>query len=187
MMSECISSTLSLPSPSTSSSSHSFFISCSSPCTFATTLRAVVTLRTSIQRIWTFLTTPTSSHEEEHFRKCISAWKSSPCRSVKRGACVCSTKKFQTCTLGLTSEMPLMRYGHPDSSCSRAQICTSELLMEIGHPGTSCLCGLYVDRNTSHVISLMHLAHVFPPHRGSRRARAQKCLSARLIPSTCHP
>ena len=58
---ECISSILSLPFPSTSSSSHSSSISCTSSCTSSTTLRAVVTLRTSLERRWTLLTNPTSS------------------------------------------------------------------------------------------------------------------------------
>ena len=58
---ERISSTLSPPSPSTSSSSHSSFTTCTSSCTSSTTLRAVVTLRTSPERRWTPLTTPTSS------------------------------------------------------------------------------------------------------------------------------
>ena len=41
---------------------------------------------------------------------------------------------YRPCTLGLTSEMPLMEYGHPGTSCSRAPISTSELLlMEHGH------------------------------------------------------
>ena len=50
---ERISSTLSPPFPSTSSSSHSSSISCTSSCTSSTTLRAVVTLRTSPERRWT--------------------------------------------------------------------------------------------------------------------------------------
>ena len=45
---------------------------------------------------------------------------------------------------GLTGEMPLMEYGHPDSSCSRAPISINEfLLVEHGHLGTFCLCGLW--------------------------------------------
>ena len=59
---ERISSTLSPPFLSTSSSSQSSLISCTSPCTSSTTWRAVVTLRTSPERRWTPLTTPTSSH-----------------------------------------------------------------------------------------------------------------------------
>ena len=58
---EHISSTLSPPFSSTSSSSHSSSTSCTSSCTSPTTLRAVVTLRTSPERRWTPLTTPTSS------------------------------------------------------------------------------------------------------------------------------
>ena len=54
-------STLSPPSPSTSSSSHSSFISCTSSCTSSTTLRAVASLCTPPKRVWTLLTTPTSS------------------------------------------------------------------------------------------------------------------------------
>ena len=53
-----ISSTLSPPFPSTSSSSHSSLTSCASSCTSSTTLRAVATLRTSPERRWTPLTTP---------------------------------------------------------------------------------------------------------------------------------
>ena len=68
----------------------------------------------------------------------VSALRSRPWRSGARGTRVCSTKKYRTCTLGLTSEMPLMEYGHPDSSCSLATISTSELLLlEHSHPGTS--------------------------------------------------
>ena len=59
---ERISSTLSSPFPSTSSS-HSSLTSCTSSCTSSTTLRAVAKLRTSPERRWTHLTTPTSSHE----------------------------------------------------------------------------------------------------------------------------
>ena len=55
---ERISSTLSPPFPSTSSSSHSSLTSCTSSCTSSTTLRAVATLRTSLERRWTLLTTP---------------------------------------------------------------------------------------------------------------------------------
>ena len=52
---------------------------------------------------------------------------------------------------GLTSEMPLMEYGHTDSSCSRAPNSTSKLLlMEHGHPGTSCLCGLWESPRGDH-------------------------------------
>ena len=51
------SSTLSPPFPSTSSSSHSSFISCTS----STTLRAAATLCTPPERVGTLLTTPTSS------------------------------------------------------------------------------------------------------------------------------
>ena len=58
---ERISSTLSLPFPFTSSSSHSSLTSCISSCTSSSTLRAVATLRTSLERRWTLLTTPTSS------------------------------------------------------------------------------------------------------------------------------
>ena len=45
----------------TSSSSNSSLISCTSSCTSSTTLRAVATLRTPPKRVWTLLTTPTSS------------------------------------------------------------------------------------------------------------------------------
>ena len=57
---ERISSTLSPPFPSTSSSSHSSSIFCTS----STTLRAVATLRTSPESRWTLLTMPTSSHHD---------------------------------------------------------------------------------------------------------------------------
>ena len=53
-----ISSTLSPSFPSTSSSPHSSSVSCISSCTSSTILRAVVTLRTSLERKWTPLTTP---------------------------------------------------------------------------------------------------------------------------------
>ena len=58
--SERYSSTLSSPFHPTSSSSHSLSISCSSSRTSSTTLRAVVTLRTSPRRRWTLLTNPAS-------------------------------------------------------------------------------------------------------------------------------
>ena len=57
---ERISSTLSAPFPSTSSSSHSSCIFCTSSCTSSTTLRAVASLSTPPKRVWTLLTTPTS-------------------------------------------------------------------------------------------------------------------------------
>ena len=59
---ERITSTLSPPFPSTSSSSHSSSISRTSSCTSSTTLRTVVTLRASPERRWTPLKTTTSSH-----------------------------------------------------------------------------------------------------------------------------
>ena len=58
-------STLSPPFPSTSSSSHSSFSSCTSSCTSSTILRAVASLCTPPKRVWTLLTTPTSSHLRE--------------------------------------------------------------------------------------------------------------------------
>ena len=58
--SERYSSTLSSPFHPTSSSSHSLSISCTSSCTSSTTLRAVVTLRTSPKRRWSLMTSPTS-------------------------------------------------------------------------------------------------------------------------------
>ena len=61
-------STLSPPFPSTSSSSHSSFISCTSSCTSSTILRAVASLCTPPKRVWTLLTTPTSS-QEAHSRE----------------------------------------------------------------------------------------------------------------------
>ena len=54
-------STLSPPFPSTSSSSHSSFTSCTSSCTSSTSLGAVASLCTPPQRVWTLLTTSTSS------------------------------------------------------------------------------------------------------------------------------
>ena len=57
---ERVSSTLSPPF-STTCSSHSSFISCTSSCTSSTTLRAVASLCTPPKRVWTLLTTPTSS------------------------------------------------------------------------------------------------------------------------------
>ena len=59
--SERFSSTLSSPFHPTSSSSHSSSISRTSSCTSSTTLRAVGTLRTSLERRWALLTNPTSS------------------------------------------------------------------------------------------------------------------------------
>ena len=67
--SERISSTLSPPFPSTSSSSHSSFISCTSSCTSSTTLRAVASLCTPPKRVWTLLTTPTSSKNQSRKSK----------------------------------------------------------------------------------------------------------------------
>ena len=54
-------STLSPPFSSTSSSSHSSSFSCTSSCTSSTTLRAVASLCTPPESLWTLLTTPTSS------------------------------------------------------------------------------------------------------------------------------
>ena len=66
--SERISSTLSPPFPSTSSSSHSSSTSCTSSgtssCTSSNTLRAVASLCTPPKRVWTLLTTPTSSQKQ---------------------------------------------------------------------------------------------------------------------------
>ena len=59
---ERLSSTLSSPFQTTSSSPHFLSISCSHSCTSSTTFRAAVTLRTSPGRRWTLLTNPTSSH-----------------------------------------------------------------------------------------------------------------------------
>ena len=64
----CFSSTLSSPFHPTSSSSHSSSISCSPSCT-STTLRVVLTLRTSPERRWTLLTNPTSSQFCKHQQK----------------------------------------------------------------------------------------------------------------------
>ena len=58
---ERISSTLSPPFRSTSSSSQSSLTFCTSSCTSSTTLRAVATVRTSPKKRWIPLTTPTSS------------------------------------------------------------------------------------------------------------------------------
>ena len=63
--SERFSSTLSSPFHPTFSSSYSSSILCSPSCTSSTTLRAAVTLRTSPERIWTQLTNPTSSQQED--------------------------------------------------------------------------------------------------------------------------
>ena len=60
----CFSSTLSPPFSSSSSSHHSSSTSCTSSCTSSTTLRAVETLRTSLERRWTPLTIATSSHKQ---------------------------------------------------------------------------------------------------------------------------
>ena len=57
---ERISSTLSSPFPSTSSSPHPLSISCSPACTSSTTLRAVFLLRTSPKKRWSLLTSLTS-------------------------------------------------------------------------------------------------------------------------------
>ena len=54
------------PSSSTSLTSHSSWISCTSSRTSSTTLRAVVTLRTSPEWRWTPLTTPASSHKTDY-------------------------------------------------------------------------------------------------------------------------
>ena len=71
---ERISSTLSPPFPSTSSSSHSSLTSCTS----STTLRAVATLRTSPERRWTLLTTPTSS---QFLLVCLILFRAPACHS----------------------------------------------------------------------------------------------------------
>ena len=73
---ERISSTLSPPFPSTSSSFHSSLTSCTSSCTSSTTLRAVATLRTSPERRWTPLTTPTTSQKMEGAPKLLKNPKS---------------------------------------------------------------------------------------------------------------
>ena len=62
--SERYSSALSSPFHPTSSSPHSSSISCSPYCTSSTTLRAIVTLRTSPKRRWTQLTNPTSTQNQ---------------------------------------------------------------------------------------------------------------------------
>ena len=49
-----------LSSPFHPTSSHSLSISCTSSCTRSTTLRAVVTLRTSPKRRWSLMTSPSS-------------------------------------------------------------------------------------------------------------------------------
>ena len=90
---ERISSTLSPPFPSTSSSSHSSLTSCTSLCTSSTTLRAVATLRTSPERRWTLLTTPTSSHEAKQDRFNSSSAK------------VTSATMFNTACMGSNQEV----------------------------------------------------------------------------------
>ena len=56
--SERVSSTLSPPLRSTSSSSHSSFIPCTSSSTSSTSLRAVASLCTPPKSLWTLLTSP---------------------------------------------------------------------------------------------------------------------------------
>ena len=63
MHDERISSTLSPPFSSSSSSSHSSFIPCTSSRTSSTSLRAVASLCTPPKRVWTLLTRPTPSHQ----------------------------------------------------------------------------------------------------------------------------
>ena len=77
-------STLSPPFPSTSSSSHSSFISRTSSCISSTTLRAVASLCTLAKHVWTLLTTPTSSQNYKICQrtKIIRA----PCRRRNGGA-----------------------------------------------------------------------------------------------------
>ena len=74
-------STLSSPFPSTSSSSHSSSISCTSSCTSSTTLRAVASLCTPPERVWTLLTTPTSSQVMSPRTKTSRRLTSSPTQS----------------------------------------------------------------------------------------------------------
>ena len=69
--SERFSSTLSSPFDPTSSSHHSSSISCTSSCTSSTTLRALVTLRTSPKRRWTLLTNPTSPQKTRRSGGCL--------------------------------------------------------------------------------------------------------------------
>ena len=61
------------PFPSSSSSSHSSLTPCTSSCT---SLRTVATLRTSPERRWTLLTTPTSSQTREKttLDETITSW-----------------------------------------------------------------------------------------------------------------
>ena len=85
--SERYSSNWSSPLHPTSSSSHSLSISCSPSCTSSTTLRAVVTLRTSSKRRWTQLTNPTSTHFSELWPRYTSHGRgpsSSNTRSLER-------------------------------------------------------------------------------------------------------
>ena len=100
---ERISSTSSPPFLSISSSSHSSSISCTSSCTSSTTLRAVVTLRTSLERRWTPLTIPASSHVEDAYSSSYSdlnvdetwstqEWKSDELMEVRTGRPVLFTQ-----------------------------------------------------------------------------------------------
>ena len=77
--SERYSSTLSSPFHPTSSTSHSSSISGNPSCISSTTLRAVVTLRTSPKRRWTLLTNPTSTHSDD---QCLRPSPTFDCRTA---------------------------------------------------------------------------------------------------------
>ena len=64
---ERFSSTLRSPFHPTSSSSHSLSISCNFSCISSTTLRAVVTLRTSPKRRWSLMTSPNNYDLKETY------------------------------------------------------------------------------------------------------------------------
>ena len=63
---------------------------------------------------------------------------------------------------------------------TKSELCRAQLTMWSPRRG-SCFESKSVDRNTSHVFFLMHLAHVLTPRCGSR------CLKCAVTPSACHP
>ena len=61
----------------------SSFISCTSFCTSSTTLRAIASLCTPPKRVWTLLTTPTSSHAQRRLLGCRPGEKSADSANVQ--------------------------------------------------------------------------------------------------------
>ena len=124
-------STLSPPFPSTSSSSHSSFISCTSSCTSSTTLRAAASLCTLPKRVWTLLTTPTYSHH----RCTVSFVVPSKLRFSPEGPdqgitasfstrtlLLCSSERFSDCLLSRKRNIASSLGGDEDSDGGRMRL-----------------------------------------------------------------